>query len=154
MRGIRPALVAAIALAWVPPSAAWAQSSGQSANQSGSHVLGTFGDDPTLRRGGGRGGRGAPPPPAAPALRRPQEVWPRLDAGAVLCRSRDELVARARMEADQGIAAMPQGCRLVRNVTAITIVDRVPPGATQVKVRDNGETGWTDAFLPDRPPGS
>lgn len=126
-------------------SAAQAQPAGN-----GDHVIGTV--------GGSDNGRGAarervPPPP--PGAARVQEMWPRLDAGAVLCTSRDELTARARLlaAAEPGAAQMPPGCRLIRRIVGVTVVDRAPPAATEVKLRDSGEVGWTDAYLPEKPPG-
>ncbi|TPG57448.1 hypothetical protein EAH89_11000 [Roseomonas nepalensis] len=99
---------------------------------------------------GGSGGQSralAPPPPRL----RP-DTGPRLDAGALLCRSLEDLRRRAALQANPAAAAGPRpDCRTVPSSVPITVVSRVGPGATQVQLGTPGaETGWTDAWLPDR----
>lgn len=98
---------------------------------------------------GGRGMRATPNPttrpPDMPAI---PLAWPRLDPGAVFCHSRDDLIARARMAGD-----LPIGCERVQEATPVTIVSRVPPGSTEVRVTASGEVGWTDAWLPEKQTG-
>jgi hypothetical protein len=93
------------------------------------------------------------PPPGPPAVKAQPLAWPRLDAGAVLCRTEDDLdrlAARRRGEAVDG----PIGCQILRVVTGITIVQRKGPGKTEVKTNDPqaGGSGWTDVWLPDKAP--
>ncbi len=108
--------------------------------------------------GRGRHGRqdrgGGPPGHAKPAgMKIPPEMWPRLDRGALLCASLDGLRARAAaLEADAGPQPLPPGCRPIAAPTKITVLDRVPPGAAEVSVDATRELGWTDAWLPDKPP--
>ena len=59
----------------------------------------------------------------------------------------------ARAEAlgqDGGFHPLPPGCRLVGQATKVTVLDRVPPGAAKISVDATRETGWTDAWLPDK----
>ena len=89
----------------------------------------------------------AGPPPSVPA---PPSAWPRLDPGAVICRSQDDLRRRAaRMLGEQ---TGPADCQPITQPTAIKILDRAGPGATEVEITSNAETGWTDAWLPASPP--
>ena len=37
--------------------------------------------------------------------------------------------------------------------TPVDVLDRSTLGRTQVRVRATGDIGWTDVWLPDRPPG-
>jgi hypothetical protein len=80
-------------------------------------------------------------------------VWPRLDRGAVICRSESDLsrlAARRRGETVDG----PVDCQIMRAATGISILQRQGPGMTEVQTNDPsaGGTGWTDAWLPDKPP--
>jgi len=80
-------------------------------------------------------------------------AWPRLDPGAVMCRSEsdlDRLVAR-RLGQESG----PADCRLVNVPTAVTIVQRRGPGRTQVRLTDAPTVMvWTDVWLPEKAPAS
>lgn len=79
------------------------------------------------------------------------EVWPRLDRGAVLCRTEGDLLRLAA--ARRGEAGPPANCQAVRGATPITILRRLGPGRTQVSVTgEGGQEGWTDAWLPERAP--
>ena len=85
----------------------------------------------------------------------PPEIWPRLDRGALFCASLDGLKARAQALAqDSGPQPLPPGCRPITQPTKVTVLDRVPPAAAQVRVDATRELGWTDAWLPERPPGT
>jgi hypothetical protein len=91
-----------------------------------------------------------PPPPRAPAT-----VWPRLDVGAVLCRTADDLARHAaNMTARvSGGDTQAADCRVINQPTAIQIMSREGPGSTQVKLSVPGDVvGWTDAWLPERAP--
>jgi hypothetical protein len=95
-----------------------------------------------------------PPKPKAgpPDVRVPAAAWPRLDPGAVLCRTELDLMhlaANRSGEPDGGAA----DCRVINLPTAIQIVQRRGPGRTQVQVTGAAnQTGWTDAWLPDKAP--
>ena len=96
------------------------------------------------------------PKPGPPAVQAPTQAWPRLDPGAVLCRTEVDL-ERLAANRTGGPGGGPADCRLVSRPTPIKIVHRKGPGSTEVQVtggRDGktGETGWTDSWLPPRPP--
>jgi len=108
-------------------------------------------------RGGSRGesrqtGKPAPHIADLPPVKEP---WPRLDTGAVLCRSRDDLLryqARAVASSDGGAAP---DCHAIRQRTPIQILDRDGPSHTHVVATgDAKQTGWTNAYLPATPPPS
>ncbi|HTW71539.1 MAG TPA: hypothetical protein VME47_16750 [Acetobacteraceae bacterium] len=88
----------------------------------------------------------APPPPVAA----PPSAWPRLDPGSVICRGLDDLQRRAALM--RGEQTAPPDCQPITQPTAVKILDRSGPGATEVQITSNGETGWTDAWLPANPP--
>jgi hypothetical protein len=95
------------------------------------------------------------PKPGLPDVKASPLAWPRLDAGAVLCRSEADLLRladRRRGEAVDG----PVDCQILRTATPITIVQRKSPGLTEVQTTDPkaGGSGWTDAFLPQKAPTS
>jgi len=92
---------------------------------------------------------GPPPPRAQPT------VWPRLDPGAVLCRTQDDLDRyAANMTARvSGGEMQPADCRLISQATGIQILSRRGPASTQVKLTAPGDvTGWTNVWLPDKAP--
>lgn len=91
-----------------------------------------------------------PPKPTLPDLPAPPSAWPRLDRGAVLCRSEDDLMRRAAIM--RGEQAGPADCRPINQPTAIHIVHRAGPGRTEVQITGHSDTGWTDAWLPAAPP--
>ena len=79
------------------------------------------------------------------------DVWPRLDPGAVFCRTAEDL--QRLVASRRGEAGPRPNCQLIHAPTAIAIVRRVGLGQTQVTLTDqNGLDGWTDAWLPDRAP--
>jgi hypothetical protein len=88
-----------------------------------------------------------------PEVKPQPQAWPRLDPGAVLCRTEadlDRLTARRHGEAIAG----PIDCRVIRDPLAISIIQRNGPGRVEVKVTASqaGDTGWTDAWLPAKAP--
>ena len=89
--------------------------------------------------------------PAAglPDVKAQPQAWPRLDPGAMFCRSEadlDKLGARRRGERVEGSI----DCQVVRTATAISIVQRSGPGRTEIKISGSETSGWTDAWLPDK----
>ncbi len=100
------------------------------------------------------GPKKAPPPP--PPRAQPA-VWPRLDPGAVLCRTEYDLESHAaNMTARvSGGDTRAADCRIIPLPTGIQILSRQGLGRTQVKLNTTDDvTGWTDAWLPDKaPPG-
>ena len=81
-------------------------------------------------------------------------VGVRLEPGAVLCRTPEELQRRQAAMVAQGPddqPSLPAGCYLVGARTPVEIVERRGYGRTQVKTLGRtSETGWTDAYLPQR----
>jgi hypothetical protein len=78
------------------------------------------------------------------------DVWPRLDPGAVLCKTEGDLQRLAAFR--RGEPGDRPNCQLIQSPTAIQIEHRAGPGRTQVSLTDQkGVDGWTDAWLPDKP---
>lgn len=79
------------------------------------------------------------------------DVWPRLDPGAVFCQTREDLGQyQAELEggATQASTSISK-CRMIKKMTAITILSRVSPAQTQVLLSDDSQAvGWTNAYLP------
>jgi hypothetical protein len=95
----------------------------------------------------------APTPPAVVP-----EPWPRLDAGALLCKSRDDLV-RYQTQITNGASAatarQASGCHAIDKQTGIRILDADGPSRTQIVTTDEAkQTGWTNTYLPSTPPPS
>jgi hypothetical protein len=87
----------------------------------------------------------------SPVAQSQAEVWPRLDPGAVLCKTEDDLLRLAASR--RGEQVLRPNCQLIRAATAISIEKRAGIGRTQVSLKDqNGQDGWTDAWLPDKAP--
>lgn len=87
-----------------------------------------------------------------PDVRAQPLAWPRLDPGAVLCRTEDDLEKLGARRAGQPVDG-PIDCQIVRAATAVTIVQRKGPGRAEVKTSDpkvDPVSGWTDAWLPDK----
>jgi hypothetical protein len=79
------------------------------------------------------------------------ETWPRLDPGAVLCKTDADLQRLAAIR--RGEPGEPANCQIIRTPVAIQIERRAGPGRTQVSVTgQQGLDGWTDAWLPDKQP--
>lgn len=93
-----------------------------------------------------------PPPKFGSADNQPRpDAWPRLDQGAVLCKTEADLNALAASR--RGESVPRPNCQIIRGTTLIQIVKRFGPGKTQVTVTEQaGQEGWTDAWLPDKPP--
>jgi len=114
--------------------------------------------------GGGYGGRQknqqqtpqqSPAPTGTPSL---PEIWPRLENGALLCKSRDDLV-RYQTQMANGASGATAGqapdCHTIRKRTGIQILARDGPSRTQIVTTDQSkETGWTNSYLPSTPPPS
>jgi hypothetical protein len=83
-------------------------------------------------------------------------VGTRLEPGAVLCRTAEELqerqVALARQDAGAaGGPSVPAGCVMVSVRIPVEVLERHGPGRTKVKTLGRQEEiGWTDAWLPER----
>jgi hypothetical protein len=98
----------------------------------------------------GKKDKAPPPTPRAPTA-----VWPRLDPGAVICKTDDDLSRHAAnmIARVSGGEQQTADCHAIAEPVGIQIVSREGPGRTQVKLAgQNGETGWTDVWLPDKPP--
>jgi hypothetical protein len=81
--------------------------------------------------------------------------WPRLDPGAVLCRTAEDLrqhfaILAARLNGNNAAAEAP-GCRVIQAQTAVVVLAREGLGRTRVRISSApAETGWTDVYLPDK----
>jgi len=98
------------------------------------------------------------PKPGLPDVPAPPQAWPRLDAGAIICRSEDDLDRLAARHAGEPSGG-PVDCQIVHNTTAIAIVTRHGPGKTEVRLTSGqgaqvGTTAWTSTFLPEKAPAS
>ena len=91
----------------------------------------------------------------APSPRAQPTDWPRLDPGAVLCRTEDDLDRHAaNMTARvSGGGIQAADCRIISLPTGIRVISRQGLGRTEVTLNVPGNvTGWTDAWLPERAP--
>jgi hypothetical protein len=103
------------------------------------------------QHGGRRHGRptgDAATTPSAPGPSVKPEPLQRLDAGALLCQTEQELQLHqaaiiARLNGKEGDE--PAGCHVVQSMTAVSVVDRHGPARTEVKSAT--ETGWTDSLV-------
>jgi hypothetical protein len=97
----------------------------------------------------------SPAPTAAPAV---PEKWPRLEDGALICKSRDDLVryqTQIANAANATTAGPAPDCHTIRKQTGIQILDHDGPSRTQIVTTDESkETGWTNSYLPSTPPPS
>lgn len=92
-------------------------------------------------------------PKAPPLARLTPKADPRqrLDTGALLCRTEADLQQHesaivARLDGTE--APEPVGCRRVRRMTSVTVLDRHGPARTQVHIfGPPEETGWTDTVI-------
>ena len=95
------------------------------------------------------------PTPEMPAL---PEIWPRLEDGALICKSRDDLVRYQTQMASSASDATPgpaPDCHTIRKRTGIQILAHDGPSRTQIVTTDESkETGWTNSYLPSTPPPS
>ncbi|HTI84429.1 MAG TPA: hypothetical protein VL614_28595 [Acetobacteraceae bacterium] len=95
------------------------------------------------------------PKTAPPTARAPTALWPRLDPGAVVCKTEDDLDRHAAnmIARVSGGVQQTADCHAIDRPTGIQIVERAGPGRTQVRLAGaDGETGWTDVWLPEKPP--
>jgi len=91
-------------------------------------------------------------PQQAPDVKAPPQAWPRLDPGAFLCRTEDDLSRLAARQAGDPVDG-PVNCQVIRVATAIQIVRRGGPGRTEVRGTNTPNiSGWTNAWLPERAP--
>ncbi len=93
------------------------------------------------------------PPPVSTIAPQRGISGPRLEPGAVLCRTEEDLARRAeisrRISDGANDAGDPMvGCTLVTQQRGVEIVARHGLGRVQVKVKPTGQMGWTDAYLP------
>ena len=93
------------------------------------------------------------PPPVSTLSPTRGIAGPRLEPGAVLCGTEQDLQHRGEVnrriadgEADPGDPLT--GCRLVRQERGVEVLARHGLGRVQVKVKPNGEVGWTDVYVP------
>ena len=77
---------------------------------------------------------------------------PRLEPGAVICHTEQDLQRRGEVTrriadgvADPGDPLV--NCRLLNQERGIDIVSRAGMGRLEVKLKPGGEVGWTDAFV-------
>ncbi len=67
--------------------------------------------------------------------------------------NRHFLAMNARLSG-QAFTGTSPNCRVIVNAVGIKILAREGPGRTKVQLTNAGQnTGWTDTFLPARPPG-
>ena len=95
--------------------------------------------------------------PAPTPLPPVPEIWPRLEDGAVICKSRDDLVKYQTQIANSKSATAGQAsdCHTIRKQTGIQILDHDGSSRTQIVTTDaSKETGWTNSYLPSTPPPS
>ncbi len=115
---------------------------------------------PTSTPGLGNGNRAAIPPSPSPEITtgRP-DTRPQLNAGAVLCSSQDDLerylaILAAKAAGETPPAGPPLKCQRVTESAPVQVVERRGQARTEVKIAGKttltGQTGWTDAWLPDR----
>src|SRR5271165_5239524 len=75
-------------------------------------------------------------------------AWPRLDPGAVFCKTEADL--RRLVASRRGQPGERPNCQFIHTPTAISIVKRAGVGQTEVTLTDqDGLDGWTDAWLPE-----
>ena len=92
-------------------------------------------------------------PPPIPTLPPTRGIsGPRLEPGAVLCRTEGDLQRRAqvnarRVEGDVDAGNPLENCELLNQERGVEVVDKHGMGRTEVKLKPSGETGWTDAYL-------
>lgn len=109
--------------------------------------------DPKLRNTS-REGRPASSANLSPLAR---AAWPRLDPGSTICRTRADLDAHrrtvsARLDGQPVPFMGSSDCRVISAPTAIDVVTRAGPGETEVRIKGDAATAWTDTWLPSQPP--
>jgi hypothetical protein len=112
---------------------------------------------PGSSRGGHRGRRQQnhtavqQPPPIKPD----PQPWPRLDPGAVVCRSSADLVRYQTELGDPASTpvAAPSGCQIIQHTVGVKIIGHDGPSRTNITISDSPSiTGWTNVFFPANPP--
>jgi hypothetical protein len=93
------------------------------------------------------------PPPVSTIAPQRGIAGPRLEPGAVLCRTEEDLARRAEItrRISDGVndAGDPMvGCTLITQQRGVDILARHGLGRVQVKVKPAGQIGWTDVYLP------
>jgi len=94
------------------------------------------------------------PGPGLPDVKPRPLAWPRLDPGAVLCRTKDDLEKLTARRSGGTVTGMID-CQIIRAATAISILHRESLGRVEVQISGagpNSVSGWTDAWLPDKAP--
>ena len=92
-------------------------------------------------------------PPPVPTLAPSRGIsGPRIEAGAVLCKTPQDLqhraeVNRRRVEGVPDAGDPLAGCHLLGEVRAVEVLSREGLGRVQVRVKANAEVGWTDAYI-------
>ena len=92
------------------------------------------------------------PRPGLPDVKSQPLAWPRLDPGAFLCRTEEDLDKLGAHHRNAPVDG-PIDCHIIRAATAISIIQRRGPGRTEVQTSDpkaETVTGWTDAWLPEK----
>jgi hypothetical protein len=90
-----------------------------------------------------------------PQIKPDPQPWPRLDPGAVVCRSSADLV---RYQTELGGAAstpvpVPSGCQIIQHTVGVKIIGHDGPSRTNVTISGSRlTTGWTNVFFPANPP--
>ena len=92
-------------------------------------------------------------PPAVSTLPPTRGIsGPRLEPGAVLCRSETDLehraeVNRRRVDNVPDAGNPLENCHLLNRTSGVEVVDKHGLGRTEVKVKPSGELAWTDAYV-------
>jgi hypothetical protein len=93
-----------------------------------------------------------PKPSGLPDVKAQPLAWPRLDPGAVICRTEADLAKLGARRSGEQVEG-PIDCQIVRSATPISIVQRKGPGQVEVMIsgsKTDTVTGWTNAWLPDK----
>ena len=114
----------------------------------------TYDSDQSTRRKPQGIPAGSKLPPAAPSpVASVPEPWPRLEAGAVLCKTRDDLVRYQKRGVAGSAAGAAPDCRIIGARAGVRVLVRDDPSHTQVALTDAPQqTGWTDVWLPSKAP--
>jgi hypothetical protein len=114
-------------------------------------------NDSGIHSGPRPGARVPPKPPVLAPIPAHPDPWQRLDRGALICSTEaalEEHQAAVQARLEGGAAAEPVGCRIIREMTPVTILERHGPARTQVALPPPADpkTGWTDAPIPTQKP--
>ena len=92
-------------------------------------------------------------PPPIPTLAPTRGIsGARIEAGAVLCKTPEDLQHRAEVNRRR-VEGVPDpgdplaGCHLLGEVRAVEVLNREGMGRVQVRLKVNAEVGWTDAYI-------